>query len=120
MTTPTQVSHLPAWQHERDLRDDRAGIAVQVYMRTVPPRDKNDPPLIHRSYQIGSIDAQGQIRRHFYTRTSVDVSGLVTVHPFPVDALRALVAIAERDHVAEQQARQETLRGRTPQKRSTR
>ena len=109
-----QPAPIYTWKHERDLRDAKAGLVVQVYVRSMPPRDPQGPPVIQRSYQIGSIDPNGQVRRHFYTRTQVDPqSGIVTVHPFPVDALRTLVAQVEREHQEEQQARVELLRAST-------
>lgn len=108
---------MPPWQHERDLKDTKAGVGIQVYKRFLPTRDKNDPLVVQRSYQVASIDQQGQFRRHFYAWTTVDEAGRVTVRPFPTEALQALVATVAADHAKEQQARVDGLRrGRTEPK----
>jgi hypothetical protein len=108
---PSSPQDLPLWQHERNLIDAKAGIALQVYVRTITPRDPSEPPLVHRSYQIGSVDSRGEVRRYFYARVKVDgPSGIVTVEPFPVDALRALVAQLEREHREDMQTREEAVR----------
>ncbi len=113
---PDAQPAMPPWSHERDLKDAKAGVAIQVYKRLAPARDPKDPPVVQRSYQISSVDQQGQVRRHFYTNTEVR-DGQVTVRPFPVDALRALIAVAEQEHAAEQQARLDGLTtGRTAPK----
>ena len=116
MTSPDPLTTSP-WKFERTLRDDKAGIAVQVYTREAPSRHPHDPPVVHRSFQVVSIDPQGQIRRHFYARVLVGEGGAVSMQPFPYDALRTLIAQVERDHVADRTHRESRLvsrKGPTP------
>jgi hypothetical protein len=107
-SSPQSSAH-PPWEKEQDLVDPAAGLLVLVYRRELAARYPGTPPIVHRSFKIQAF-AQGRAWENFHTHTRVDAtSRIVTVDPFPLDALGALLRQLSIAHVAERQAREDWI-----------
>jgi hypothetical protein len=80
-----------------------------VFRREVPSRSAGMPPVVQRAYRVFAW-SNGRVWEQFHTRARVDqASRIVTIEPFPIDALHRLVREVEEDHVRERQVREDQI-----------